>query len=793
MNTLVIVESPSKIKSVGKYLGKGYTVMASVGHIRDLPKQNKNAIDIEHGFKPLYEISPTKTKVVHDIVATAKKSDKVLLATDHDREGEAIAWHVAEIIESGTKGKTPKMERITFNEITESAIQESLKHPRQVDQNLRRAQEARRVLDRLMGYDLSGLIWKKVRYGLSAGRVQSPALRILMEREREIRSFIPEWYGLLHADTTHKNTSIKLSCTTEFADKDLWQQVYNLGEKHTWIISAVKVSESKRSPYPPFTTSTLQQAASTRLGFSPRRTMQAAQKLYESGHISYMRTDSTNLSKQSQSDILSYITKHMGANLAHPRTYVSKSKNAQEAHEAIRPTHAHTTRAGNTHDEESLYHLIWVRSITSQMPDALLEKTSIQSLLPHKGIDYTFSLNGQRVLSPGWLAVDTAARSDDVELPIVAVGDKLTLVKMDSEEKYTTPQNRYSEAGLIKELEKRGIGRPSTYASTIETLVERNYVERSGRTLTPTDTGDVVSSFLEEHFADYISDSFTAQMETELDEIAEGTKEYPIVLGHWYWPLHNEVEKKDIELAKATNLGDAEAHHICPDCGKPMHIKLGKSGKFLSCSNYPECTGALAIDGTAIREQTPIGVDPESGLPIYVLTGKFGPYVQLGSVVEREEKTTLKNGKEKIKLVKENPKRASLPAKMKPEDVTLEIAVHLLTLPRTLGMDPISGVSIIANIGRFGPYIGRDREFRSLKGADDPYTITLERALELINTPKQLPRGVSAMREVGIHPKTKKVVTIFQDKKGVFKRAGLRKIYLDTTKVFEDIALEDVI
>lgn len=767
--------------------------MASVGHIRDLPKQNKNAIDIDHDFTPMYEVSLGKHRVVDDLIAAAKKSDEILLAPDPDREGEAIAWHIAEVLTTGMTKKSTPIKRITFNEITESAVQKAVKNPREIDQNLRKAQEARRVLDRLMGYDLSGLIWKKVRYGLSAGRVQSPALRILMEREREIRAFIPEWYGLLHADTHHSRDAIRLSCTTEFSDKEIWSDVAIAGRSHTWTVSAVKVSSAERLPKPPFTTSTLQQAASSRLGFSPRRTMQAAQKLYEQGHISYMRTDSTNLSSQAQADILSYITNEVGNKYVAKRSYATKSKNAQEAHEAIRPTSCKKTSAGLNPDEYSLYQMIWSRAIASQMIAAEIEKTSIQSVLPCGGTEYIFSANGHRIIEAGWMRIDTAARGEDVELPQVTSGDVLKLDELVSEEKYTTPPNRYSEAGLIKELEKRGIGRPSTYASTIETLVERNYVERVGRTLTPTDTGDVVSSFLEQHFGEYISDSFTADMETELDEIAEGTKEYAKVLSHWYWPLHTAVEKKDQELAKATDLGDADVQHICPDCGSPMKIKLGRGGKFLSCSRYPDCNGALTLDGTAIREQTPIGIDPTSGLPIYVLSGKFGPYVQLGSVIEREVKTTLKNGKEKIKIEKENPKRASLAPKMKPEDVTLETALHLLALPRDLGTDPESGKPVIANTGRFGPYVGREREFRSLKGADDPYTVTLERALELINTPKALPRGTSAMREVGVNPKTKKMISIYQDKKGVFKKIGLRRVYLQTTKPFDDITLEDAV
>jgi DNA topoisomerase-1 len=793
MSTLVIVESPSKIKSVGKYLGPGYVVSASVGHIRDLPKNSKTAIDIEAGFVPSYEISPGKERVIRELASLARKSKHILLATDQDREGEAIAWHVAEELRSSLRGALPPIQRITFNEITADAIAEAIRHPRDIDQNLRQAQEARRVLDRLMGYDLSGLIWKKVRYGLSAGRVQSPALRIIMEREREIRAFIPEWYGLITAHTRHTTFEIPLSCTTEFKDKTLWHTITTKAETHTWKIDAIEVSTQQRQARAPFTTSSLQQTASSRLGFSPKRTMMAAQKLYEQGHITYMRTDSTNLSKSAQTQMIAWVEKNVGKQYAKWNVYASKSKNAQEAHEAIRPTDPNKKSAGTTHDEQTLYELIWKRAVSSQMIAATVERTSIESYITHDSVQYTFSMTGQKILEPGWMRVDTNARSEDVELPNVLVGDILKLQSIEPIEKYTTPPNRYSEAGLIKELEKRGIGRPSTFASTIETLVDREYVSREGRTLKPTDTGDVVSSFLEEHFAEYIGDTFTAQMEEELDDIANGDKEYANVLSHWYWPLHNEVAKKDSELGKATSLGEADSKYTCPTCGSGMEIKLGRGGKFLSCNRYPDCNGALAIDGTAIREDEPIGIDPESNLPVYVLSGRFGPYVQLGSVIEKDVVTVLKNGKEKIKKEKINPKRASIPKGVKPEDVTLQLALHYLILPRTLGTHPDTGNDVITNTGQFGPYVGEGRNFRSLKGADDPYTITIERALELLNTPKALPKGVTEARELGINPKTKKPVIVYADKKGIFKKFGLRRIYIDTTKPISELVLEDAI
>jgi len=609
---LLIVESPSKAKTIEKYLEGAFTVRASVGHIRDLPKSNKKAIDIEGGFIPHYEISKGKEKVVHDLQHLAEKADEILLATDPDREGEAIAWHIETLLKSDKKVKKP-IQRVTFHEITKEAIQEALKEPREIDTNLRKAQEARRVLDRLVGYDLSGLIWKKVRYGLSAGRVQSPALRIIMEREREIRAFIPEKYwrifGLFE---TPRKDKITLECSEEPRDGKLVEKIMEVGKTGTWIVDAVKESEQKRSPRAPFTTSTLQQTASSRLGYSPSRTMQIAQKLYEAGHITYMRTDSTTLSTAAQGQIVSYIKKKYGDQYAEARIYKTKSKNAQEAHEAIRPTHIDTFTIGNP-EQDKLYRLIWDRAVSSQMTDAKLLKTKVIAIVKdHEDIP-PFAANGSRLLFPGWLKVDAGARGEDVELPICKAGEKLDLLELTNEEKFTEPPGRYSEAGLVKELESRGIGRPSTYASIMRTIEERGYVNKEGKTLFPTDVGEVVSDFLENNFANYISDTFTAEMEDELDEISRGEREYEKTLRDFYTPFLKEVKSKE-KLEKATNLGDAPEHIKCPTCGSPMIIKLARAGKFYSCSKYPECTGALTLDGKALEGPKETGeMCPECG------------------------------------------------------------------------------------------------------------------------------------------------------------------------------------
>ncbi len=728
---LLIVESPSKAKTIEKYLDGEYTVRASVGHVRDLPKSNKKAIDIEGGFVPHYEISKGKEKVVHELRSLAADAKEIVLATDPDREGEAISWHIAELLKADKKVSAP-IKRVAFHEITKEAVQEALKSPRDIDTDLRRAQEARRVLDRLVGYDLSGIIWKKVRYGLSAGRVQSPALRILVEREREIRAFIPEDYWVLTASVkTTSGHELLLTCVEEPRDPAEVRRILAAGNAHDWFVKEVKENEQKRSPRAPFTTSTLQQAASSRLGFSPSRTMMAAQKLYEAGHISYMRTDSTTLSKQAIAAIAGLVEKEYGKEYLAVRTYKTQAKNAQEAHEAIRPTHPEKKSAGTTDEQKKLYRLIWDRTVASQMADAKVLKTRIAGTIYGDTIP-DFTVTGSQVLFPGWLTVDTAARGEDVELPPLKEGEPLTLLALSDSAKQTEPPNRYSEAGLVKELEARGIGRPSTYASIMKTIEDRGYVEKVGRSLKPTDTGEVVSTFLEQNFMQYISDTFTAEMENELDEIAAGEREYEKTLKDFYTPFQKEVKEKE-KLDKATTLEKADAKFKCPKCESAMLVKLGRGGKFLSCERYPDCEGALSIDGVEIKPDEPIGTDPETGLPLYIKVGRFGPYVQLGEMPAKGAKA--KKGEKKVK-----PKMGSIPKTVDPSTVTLEMALKYLSVPRTLGMHPTTGLPITANNGRFGPYIAHDGDFRSIKPPLDVYEITLDQALELLAKEKK-PRG----------------------------------------------------
>lgn len=775
--TLVIVESPAKAKTIEKYLGPGFKVRSSIGHVRDLPKSNKDAVDIEAGFVPRYIISPGKEKVIAELQREAKNADLVLLASDPDREGEAIAWHVAELIKKENKNQ----KRIVFHEITEDAVKEALLHPRAIDVNLKEAQEARRVLDRLVGYDLSGLIWKKVRYGLSAGRVQSPALRILMEREREIRAFNPEAFFVLTAHTEKAKMQIPFTCAEEPKVQKEADRIKTVGEKNNWEVTSIKETEAKRSPKPPFTTSTLQQAASTRLGFSPSRTMGAAQKLYEAGHITYMRTDSTTMSKVALTQILALISKDYGKEYLQPRTFKTKSKSAQEAHEAVRPTNFKHRSSGLTGDQKALYELIWKRSVSSQMADARLLRTKILTNITNdKEPIPDFSVNGSRVIFDGWLKADVGARGEDTEVPKLTIGDTLTLKEIEIEAKHTQPPSRYSEAGLIKELEKRGIGRPSTYASIMKTIIDRGYTIKEGRTLIPTDTGDVVSSFLEEHFSEYIGDDFTSGMEDKLDLIAEGKAQYKKVLTDFYKPFSKAVEAKE-DIPKLTNLGDGPKEFPCPKCGKPMVIKLGRGGKFLSCGTFPDCDGARTLEGGEVGESESLGNHPETGEAIFVLDGRFGPYVQLGSTPDKKDKKAPK------------PKRASLPDGKLPALVTLEEAVHYLILPRELGIHQATGEPIQANTGKFGPYVVHAGDYRSLKGADNPYDITLERALKIFAEPKQGRKGEKLVKELGLNPKTKKMVNVYESKSGRYLRKGFKRLSLPDDVDLEKFTIEDAL
>lgn len=637
MTSLVIVESPTKAKTLSGILGKEYNIKASMGHIRDLPKKGLG-VDLEHDFQPEYEIPEKAKKTSAELQKLGKDATKIILATDPDREGEAIAWHLSEIL----KGKTPKkkktttktsktsaakkkiteetqtedlsvndnalFERVVFHELTKGAVLEAFSHPSKLNLNLVDAQQARRILDRLVGYKLSPLLWKKVRYGLSAGRVQSVAVRLVVERERERLAFNPEEYWSIEGDFKTEDARNLKAALSEYQSKKLEikggdeaKRIQNELQNDSFKISAVKKTERQRKPYAPFKTSTLQQAAANVFGFTAKRTMIAAQKLFEEGHITYHRTDSLNLSPQFVEAAREFISAQMGKKYL-PDTsvnYKTTTKNAQEAHEAIRPTALKTDieAAGFTGDEVKVYSLIWKRALESQMLPAIYDQTSI-SIESAKG--YVFKASGSVVKFDGWLAVGKLIDINVDEealnkLPEFVVDEKMLLEKLTPEQHFTQPPARYSDATLIKALEEIGVGRPSTYAPTISTIIERGYVARENKYFAPQDVAYVVVDLLVNNFKEIIDYQFTAQMEEELDEIAEGNKKWVPVIKAFYEPFEKNLVEKDkiLQKSEVTNLGETDEK--CPECGKPLVIKLGKFGKFLSCSGYPDCKFAKPI------------------------------------------------------------------------------------------------------------------------------------------------------------------------------------------------------
>ncbi len=651
MNKLVIVESPAKARTITKFLGSKYTVRASMGHVRDLPK-SKMGIDTESGsFLPEYIISRDKIKVISELKKLADKADEIILATDEDREGEAIAWHLLAALKIPKDKKVP---RIVFHEITKTAVESALKNPRELDRKLIDAQQARRVLDRLVGYELSPLIWKKIRYGLSAGRVQSVAVRLIVEREREIEKFKPVEFWSVAANLETPRGDFFTAELSKIAGKKAEVHSKNEAEKiemdlkgAEWKVGKVEKKERKRKPAAPFITSTLQAEASRKLGFSVKKTMMLAQRLYEGsdadeGLITYMRTDSTNLAASAVKSARSVIEKKWGKefNPEKPRTFTKKAKGAQEAHEAIRPTDParfpESLKDSLEDDAFRLYELIWQRFIACQMEDAVLDQTGVDV----EAKDYTFRATGQIVKFAGFLAAysrgydseEEAKEDSEKLLPEILADEILKLLDLKSEQHFTKPPARYTEATLVKKLESEGIGRPSTYAPTISTVQVRGYVEKEGRTLKPTDTGMVVNDFLVKHFARIVDYQFTARMEEQLDEIAEGKHRWNEIMKEFYVPFHKEVEEKTDSIKKEDVVNE-ETDEICDKCGKAMVIKLGRFGKFLSCSGYPECKNAKPLDKKQeaaeieLNEKIAGQKCPECKKPLTVKRGRFGMFV----------------------------------------------------------------------------------------------------------------------------------------------------------------------
>ena len=701
---LVIVESPAKARTIEKFLGKDYLVKSSYGHVRDLAKKNQG-IEIDNGFKPIYEIDSDKKKVVSELKKLAKEAETVWLASDEDREGEAISWHLVEALNL----KQNKTKRIVFHEITKQAITEAIKNPRDIDENLVDAQQARRILDRLVGFELSPILWRKVKPSLSAGRVQSVAVRLIVEREQEIKNFKPESSYKITAvftlDKDGKTHTLKAELPKRFKTEKEAYAFLEKSKASAFSIASVEKKPGKKSPAPPFTTSTLQQEASRKLSFPVSKTMMVAQQLYESGQITYMRTDSTNLSKMALGQAREEIIRDYGEKYSKTRQYATKAKGAQEAHEAIRPTFIKNREASGSQDQKRLYELIWKRTIASQMADAQLERTTVK--IDVSKADEQFVAKGEIVKFDGFLKVYLESVEDDEEneeqkhmLPPLKKGEKLGLEEMDAIQRFSSPPPRYSEASLVKKLEDLGIGRPSTYAPTISTIQKRQYVtkgtsegtprkyqvytlknneikeqnesEKTGSDkgkLVPTDIGTLVTQFLMEYFKNIMDYNFTAKVEKEFDEIANGMKEWNEMIREFYGPFHDKVEDtlKNSERVKGERL---------------------------------------------------LGTDPKSGRNIYVKLGRYGPMAQIG---DREEE--------------EKPKFASLRKGQSIETLTLEEALELFKFPRELG--DFEDAPITVAIGRYGPYVRHNNKFVSLKKEDDPATIDKERAVELIKEKRE--------------------------------------------------------
>lgn len=808
---LVIVESPAKAKTINKYLGSDYKVLASFGHIRDLPSKD-GSVQPDQDFAMTWELSSGGQKRLKDIIAALKDADTIILASDPDREGEAIAWHILEELTARKKIQGKKIERVVFHEITKNAVTEAIKNPRQIDDNLVSAYMARRALDYLVGFTLSPVLWRKLPGSKSAGRVQSVALRLICERETEIEKFKSEEYWTIDAELlTASKAVIKSRLITLDGAKlekfDLNSEEKALAAKakieaQEFAISSIERKKANRYPAPPFTTSTLQQEAARKLRFSAKKTMQVAQKLYEDGLITYMRTDAVNLSQEAISACREAILKYFGEAYL-PKTakeYKTKSKNAQEAHEAIRPAHISDTpkklEAKLDSDGHKLYELIWKRTIACQMNPAVLDKVVIDSTSADGKI--VLRANGQVIDFDGFLKLYSESKDDSDEdeenriLPNVNEGEKVDKGEITPEQHFTMPPPRFTEASLVKKLEELGIGRPSTYASIISVLQERKYVRVEKLRFIPEDRGRIVTVFLENYFKKYVEYDFTAQLEEFLDDVSAGEMEWKKLLsGFWAKFIKNISAVQPLQISEVIEkIDEVLSYHlfppredgtdprICPECGKGrLSIKLGKFGAFIGCSDYPECkyTKPLTDAMEEAANDTPKPANPEdktlgemSGLKIYLKKGPYGFYLQLG---EDATATT------------EKPKRSALPKNISPEEITLEQAQTLLSLPRKLGKD------IEVNIGKFGPYIKQGGKSKSLTGADNIFNITLERAEEILKGVVERPAG----KALGVHPKDKKEITLNSGRYGPYIKWGKNNYAIPKDYKDKELTLDDAL
>lgn len=848
---LVIVESPAKAKTINKYLGKDFTVLASFGHVRDLPPKD-GSVRPDDDFAMDWELGDRAGRPVSEITKALKDSTTLYLATDPDREGEAIAWHVREVLEQKKllKGKT--VQRITFNEITKSAVQDALKAPRELDQPLIDAYMARRALDYLVGFSLSPVLWRKLPGARSAGRVQSVALRLICDREEEIEKFKPQEYWSIEATFTSSagvtfaaklglydgKKVEKFSFTNESAAKAALEKLSGF----SYAVGDIEKKQVRRNPYPPFTTSTLQQEASRKLGMGATRTMRMAQQLYEGvdiggetiGLITYMRTDGVTLSNEAVFAARAVVEKEYGKQYVpdSPRMYKSVAKNAQEAHEAIRPTDlsrlpAHVARYLEP-DALRLYTLIWQRTIACQMESAVFDQMGVDIVANDKR--FAFRANGSAVVFDGFLKVYEVERADDKaddddndrRLPPVKTGETLKKNEITPEQHFTEPPPRFSEASLIKKLEELGIGRPSTYTSIIQVLQDRNYVVLDKKRFIPEDRGRVVTAFLSNFFEHYVEYDFTAQLEEKLDDISGGTLNWKKLLREFWTDFKAAIDgTKDLKIrdvidALDEHLGphffpereDSVDPRVCKTCNTGrLGLRLGKNGAFIGCSNYPECkfTAPLAVGaGSTAATEGPkmLGNDPVTGMPVTLRNGPYGMYVQLDlppstiPVPEpepEEEKPTKGKGKgkkkKKAKAKGPSPKRASLPRGIDPATLDLDKALQLLSLPRDVGPHPDTGEIIQANIGRFGPYLKLGNIYKSIPKDEDVLTIGHNRAVELMAEAIEK-RKANPLFELGAHPSDGKPVTATNGRFGAYVRHGKAMATLPKGTKPEECTLE---
>jgi DNA topoisomerase-1 len=824
---IVIVESPAKAKTINKYLGSSYEVLASFGHVRDLPAKN-GSVDPDSNFKMIWEVDPKANGRLNDIAKSLKGADRLILATDPDREGEAISWHVLEVLKEKRALKDHKIERVVFNAITKQAVTEAMKHPRQIDGALVDAYMARRALDYLVGFTLSPVLWRKLPGARSAGRVQSVALRLVCDRELEIEKFVPrEYWSLVVTLTTPRGETFEARLVG--ADGKKIQRL-DIGsgaeaedfkkaiEAASFTVSSVEAKPARRNPQAPFTTSTLQQEASRKLGFAPAHTMRIAQRLYEgidiggetTGLITYMRTDGVQIDPSAITQARKVIGEDYGNAYVPdaPRQYQAKAKNAQEAHEAIRPTdlsrRPSDMRRKLDNDQARLYDLIWTRTIASQMESAELERTTVDIAAKAGSRMLELRATGQVIKFDGFLALYQEGRDDEEDedgrrLPAMSAGEALRRQGLAVTQHFTEPPPRFSEASLVKRMEELGIGRPSTYASILQVLKDRGYVKLEKKRLHGEDKGRVVVAFLENFFARYVEYDFTADLEAQLDRISNNEISWQQVLRDFWRDFIGAVDEiKDLRVAQVLDVLDAMlGPHIypartdggdvrqCPTCGTgKLNLKAGKFGAFVGCSNYPECryTRPLAADSKASADRI-LGKDPETGLDVTAKAGRFGHYIQLGEQKDYAEG--------------EKPKRAGIPKNSSPSDIELGLALKLLSLPREIGKHPETGQPITAGIGRFGPFVRHEKTYASLEAGDEVFDVGLNRAVTLIA--EKIAKGPSGRRfgadpgkALGDHP-TLGAVAMKNGRYGAYVTAGGVNATIPSDKDKDTISLPEAI